>query len=869
MTFDSFAMVQWRLLPLQLIAAVAFLVAELPVSIDATLNVAVKAGCGGEHTAADWLVSGCDIRSTVDRTVLSDGSIKFLLANGIVERTLVVNATSGLIADNSLEMSAQGDPRLAGPGPLGSFVINGIDAIVGGPEPAVKADVRSRGKFLRYRTAAPVAGAFHWVSGVRGTDPSVAWPPRGMRVEFDVKFSCGDFHGGNGSLVATAVFELYDETSAFGRRLLLNHNCSIPLYVFNMSVTTTRVLRDRTIFVGTDAALSTTRIIHDPFDRVTFEANGYLAPSDQFTWGPGLSGWTALDPPFESYFAVEVVFDTDFDTDPPLRGMSRYGLTYARAMRVVSPQIEQNPIKVSGVCVGGHLVPPPDGIAGSEGSWCYDAEGTAGLKALIEQCSVAGVEMLVIPQNMNNTWRSMVANEFTTAANRTWLKGIVNMAHAAGIEVGTYQLLLNARSATAFNQAAPADAPKLPRRGYDCLAPDTLTTCNNKGAPCALCGATEFYDQMEASMLAWWHATGVSVVDQDGSESSTPCANESHLHHHGLNDSIWEQYRAVRRTYHEYLLAPSVKRVEGSALSARVAAGVVPPVGFIAGMPGSVIEAGESKVPGGYSEMTFSLPRWTWIDRIRESIIASPYFRDYNVPINQRMFPLPMSAPYHPSEPDPDRPGKWRAVTGYTSAATLAPFEEHVPELEWALSQAWGSGAFPQLRGHSLWDGPRSKAVVKKWISWAKRYRRVLSSQFVTLAHGIACWGRGIENAERTAIHRHLKVPGKLFENDPPPNASCTASGLDALLHRAPIHYYADVDERALALVWNPTNQTVSQTLLAPLYYAGLSTIRGIQTVTVRQEDGVNVSVRLGVNDTIPLHVTLPPRMLTWFVVSE
>ena len=40
----------------------------------------------------------------------------------------------------------------------------------------------------------------------------------------------------------------------------------------------------------------------------------------------------------------------------------------------------------------------------------------------------------------------MVANEFPTAANTTWLKAIVDIAHESGIEVGAYQLLLNARS---------------------------------------------------------------------------------------------------------------------------------------------------------------------------------------------------------------------------------------------------------------------------------------------------------------------------------------------------------------------------------------------------------------------------------------
>ena len=37
------------------------------------------------------------------------------------------------------------------------------------------------------------------------------------------------------------------------------------------------------------------------------------------------------------------------------------------------------------------------------------------------------------------------------------------------VEVGIYQLLLNARSATGLNQAAPGDAISLPNAGYDAM----------------------------------------------------------------------------------------------------------------------------------------------------------------------------------------------------------------------------------------------------------------------------------------------------------------------------------------------------------------------------------------------------------------
>ena len=521
--------------------------------------------------------------------------------------------------------------------------------------------------------------------------------------------------------------------------------------------------------------------------------------------------------------------------------------------RVLSPQTEQTPIKVNGFCTGGVRTRPADGVLGSVGLWCYDDEGAAGIKALVAQCAEAGVDILGFSLNLNGTWRSEVGNEFESEANMTWLKAIVDRAHAGEVEVGAYQLLLNARSATALNQAAPHDAETLPNAGYDCMDPSTRRTCHNGGIPgrCAMCGATEFYDAMEASMHAWWRATGVSVVLQDGAESMTPCANESHAHHHGLNDSVWEQYKAVRRTFNTYLTTPMHIRSSAAAAAAAAAAAPgwsVPKVGFIAGMPGSVMEAGEAKVPGGYSEMAYSLPRWVWIDRTRQQIIASAEGRDQDCTIGQRMYPMPLSGPYHPSEPDPGRPDRFRDVVGYDSLATLSPLEDHVPETEWALSTYFGTGVMANMRAHKLWDGPRSEAAVKKWIGWAKRYRRVLSAESITLLHGTVCWDRA------TPLQ---------------PNSTCSLTGLDAIMHRSPKAYYPDIAERGLAMVWNPTNTPIAATVEAPLYYAGLTAARGVESVQLSQEGAPPTQAKLGSNDTVALTVSLAARAFTWFVITE
>ena len=184
---------------------------------------------------------------------------------------------------------------------------------------------------------------------------------------------------------------------------------------------------DRIITTSKDASVSTSLIIPDPYagEHVAYVCTGHastpgLEPAG--TFGPGISHWTATnDPvnpmPFESLFVVEVLHDTPFTLTPPLRGFGRYGLIDSRAAHVVSPQTQQLPLRVTAMCVGGRDMPPPDGVEGSVGQWCYDEEGTNGLLELVNQSAEAGFELFILGQNMNATWRSEVANEFQISAD--------------------------------------------------------------------------------------------------------------------------------------------------------------------------------------------------------------------------------------------------------------------------------------------------------------------------------------------------------------------------------------------------------------------------------------------------------------------
>ncbi len=163
------------------------------------------------------------------------------------------------------------------------------------------------------------------------------------------------------------------------------------------------------------------------------------------------------------------------------------------------------------------------------------------------------------------------------------------MAHARalGLEMGAYDLLRNARSATAPNQCAPDNAAQLPLRWHDdmVLLPPQGTglpfhdggraACRGGPGCCSLCSATDFYDAMEASIFDFWDRMGITITEQDGAERNSPCANASHLHYHGLNDSVWVKRQRVHATFKGYLSRG----------------------GFIQGMPGLGWRAGSQRCP--------------------------------------------------------------------------------------------------------------------------------------------------------------------------------------------------------------------------------------------------------------------------------
>ena len=69
---------------------------------------------------------------------------------------------------------------------------------------------------------------------------------------------------GSGMITVTTVAELYDQTSAFGRRVYMTHTCARSLRLCNMSVAVLAVARDRDITWTTDATVAKGGLVRDP-----------------------------------------------------------------------------------------------------------------------------------------------------------------------------------------------------------------------------------------------------------------------------------------------------------------------------------------------------------------------------------------------------------------------------------------------------------------------------------------------------------------------------------------------------------------------------------------------------------------------------
>jgi len=209
---------------------------------------------------------------------------------------------------------------------------------------------------------------------------------------------------------------------------------------------------------------------------------------------------------------------------------------------------------------------------------------------------------------------------------------------------------------------------------------------------------------------------------------------------------------------------------------------------------------GSNKCAIGYKETNFSLPRWRQILIARQNIYDATFEK---TPSMGWMF-VPL-VQYH----------------GGGEAATIEPLSKHLVEYEWYLAQNFGCGVQACYRGPRLYDAEETRAVVKKWVSFYHKHRDILDSDII-----------------------HVRRPD--------------GQGIDCMLH-----VNAQTREKALAMVFNPTDMEQHAELTLPLYYTGLT-----KRASIREQDGELHDHEISRDYKVTVPITLPAKGITWFVVE-
>lgn len=341
------------------------------------------------------------------------------------------------------------------------------------------------------------------------------------------------------------------------------------------------------------------------------------------------------------------------------------------------------------------------------------------------------------------------------------LRRLADHAHARGVELGGYSLLASRRIGDE----------------HDVIDVGTGRPGNAifGSSPCLESGWGHDYFR---KLHAFFEVTGMDVLEHDGSYPGDVCASTAHPGHRGAADSQWRQWRRITDFY---------RWCRGR--------------GVYLNVPDWYFLSGSSKTGMGYRETNWSLPRALQILHARQNIFDGTWSK---TPSMGWMF-VPL-VQYH----------------GGGAAATLEPLAEHLLDYEAHLANNFGNGVQACYRGPRLYDGAATEAVVRKWVAFYKRHRRVLDGDIVHV---------------RRADGRDL----------------------DCMLHVDP-----QGDEvRGLALVYNPLDRAVRRTLTLPLYYTGLE-----ETADLRIDDAAAVRVRLDRGYRAAVEVAVPPHGVCCIVIE-
>ena len=544
---------------------------------------------------------------------------------------------------------------------------------------ALVADPASANFALVSVTPMPTQPRFNWTVGSRGADPSIPWPPPGLRVETLFAGAGGSAWSG---VSAKVIYEIYDGIPLIAKWLEVSGSAG------SAAVLDGAVVEDLALnppFSPIASAAYAGQAEDVPSGVPIYPGAGKLLAISDFQYGctvartndvvtrggsagstqprltasddPGLNfslasaTWTTmriyelllddgpeqgvpapLYPSSETYFGCTLGPCANPGSGTPFEGgiNERRGLAMRRFLLIVAPQVAEAPLQY-------HLV----------------ASDSASTRAACDQMSSVGWEMLV------QSYGSGANIESTDPAYIARVKGDVAYCASKGVEVGMYDLIGWTRD---------------PGRGWSALNAAGQDTGN-------ACFASGWGDWLRDTMLAFVEATGVRNVETDGPYAGYSCSNASHGH--STANSVQVQSRQQARLY-------TALRDADVHINA----------------PDSWFASGINKMGIGYNEGTSRLPRREGSLIIRQVIYDATF---YTLPSAAWSF-LPLAGCGSPE-------------------CQYEPLSENLGDFEVALSAhlLYGVSAF-LYQGDTLFDGPAAQALLAKWAAFFKFYRALLST---------------------------------------------------------------------------------------------------------------------------------------------
>ena len=209
---------------------------------------------------------------------------------------------------------------------------------------------------------------------------------------------------------------------------------------------------------------------------------------------------------------------------------------------------------------------------------------------------------------------------------------------------------------------------------------------------------------------------------------------------------------------------------------------------------------GSHKIAMGYREVNFSLSRTQQKILNRQNIYDATWEK---TPSMGWGF-VPLTA-YH----------------GGGADAVLEPLNEHLADYKMLMMQYYGAGIQACYRGPRLYDTDETKAMVIEVIDWYKKYRSILNADIIRL--------RRADGREWDGW-MHVDPQGK---------------------------------EKALIMLFNPLDQTITRKLRIPVYYTGLT-----GQVELSEQEGIVKKYTVSTDNFVEIEVEIPANYLTWFTLK-